>query len=144
MFKKYLVRHFVKNINKDFRVSFADTFEVDIPEEHIYITFNYDKELDQMYDDFLYEQFGKRYNIFLLSLLHEVGHIITYEDELEEDRDIIYGLLKLDYEEGKSDIAEYNHKYFLIPMEFEATCWAVEYYENHKEKCDKLIKRLGM
>ena len=35
MFKKYLVRNFVKNIDKDFRISFTDTFEVDIPEEHI-------------------------------------------------------------------------------------------------------------
>ena len=117
---------------------------MDIPEEHIYITFDHDKELDKMYDDFLYEQFGKRYNVFLMSLLHEVGHIMTYEDELEEGRDIIYGLLKLNYEEGKSDVAEYNHEYFLIPMEFEATSWGVWYYENHKEQCDELIKKLGV
>lgn len=144
MLKKDLIRKFVKSIDKDFKVSFTDTFEVDIPEEHIYITFDHDKELDKMYDDFLYEQFGKRYNVFLMSLLHEVGHIMTYEDELEEGRDIIYGLLKLNYEEGKSDVAEYNHKYFLIPMEFEATSWGVWYYENHKEQCDKLIRKLGV
>ena len=37
MLKKDLIRKFVKSIDKDFKVSFTDTFEVDIPEEHIYI-----------------------------------------------------------------------------------------------------------
>ena len=88
----------------------------------------------------------KNYYIRYREWVNPDGNVeeIDFFDELEEGRDIIYGLLKLDYEEGKSNVAEYNHKYFLIPMEFEATCWAVDYYENHKEECDKLIKRLGM
>lgn len=144
MLKKDLIRKFVKRIDKDFKVSFGDTFEVDIPEEHVYVTFDHAEELDKMYDDFLYEQFGKRYNVFLMSLLHEVGHIMTYEDELEDDRALRYGLLKMVFDEGKSDVAEYNHHYFLIPMEFEATAWGVEYYESHKEECDELIRKLGV
>ena len=48
------------------------------------------------------------------------------------------------FDEGKSDVAEYNHHYFLIPMEFEATAWGVEYYESHKEECDELIRKLGV
>jgi hypothetical protein len=29
-------------------------------------------------------------------------------------------------------------------MEFEATSWGVWYYENHKEQCDELIRKLGV
>ena len=79
-----------------------------------------------------------------MSLLHEIGHIMTYDDDLDDTRDILYGVLKLNYKEGKSDITEYNNMYFKIPMEYDATYWGVQYYRNNKEKCDKLIRMLGV
>lgn len=144
MNKRKLVRDFVKSIDKDFKISFVNTFEVDIPEEHIYATFLRNPELDKIYLDFLENEFGEKFNMFLMSLLHEIGHIMTYDDDLNDARDIFYGMLKLNFDEDKSDITEYNNLYFKIPMEYEATYWGVQYYRNNREKCDRLIKMLGV
>ena len=77
--QKRLVRNFVRDIDPDFKVSFTNTFEVDIFDEHIYATFHKNPDLDRMFLDFLEEEFGIKINMFLISLLHEIGHIMTYD-----------------------------------------------------------------
>ena len=144
MKNKRLVRDFVKSINKDFKISFEEVFEVDIQEEHIYATFDKHKDIDDMFLNFIKDEFGTDCgNIFLASLLHEIGHIMTYDDDMDEDRDIQYGLLQLAYEED-NDVLKYNNMYFRIPAEYNATYWGIQYYRNNKEKCDKLIKCLNL
>lgn len=144
MNREDLVRDFVKSIDEDFEISFEDTFEVDIFDEHIFATFDKDEELDKMFLDFLQKEFGVQINMFMISLLHEIGHIMTYDDELDDDRTLTYGVLKCLYEEGKSSVEKYNDMYFRIPAEYEATAWGVQYYLENKEKCDKLIERVGV
>lgn len=144
MNREDLVRDFVKSIDEDFEISFEDTFEVDIFDEHIFATFNKDEKLDKMFLNFLQKEFGVQINMFMISLLHEIGHIMTYDDELDDDRTLTYGVLKCLYEEGKSSVEKYNDMYFRISAEYEATAWGVQYYLENKEKCDKLIEKVGV
>ena len=68
---------------------------------------------------------------------------MTYDDDMNDDRSVVYGLLKVQFDEGKANIEEYNDMYFHIPAEFEATAWGVQYYLENKEKCDKLVRILN-
>lgn len=144
MSKIKLIKDFVKNINSDYRIKYGNVFEVDIPEEKIFITFQKHQKEDEMVQQFLEKEFGKRYNSFIIGLLHEIGHIETYEEELDDDRDMVYGLLKVAYEEGESSVEEFNDMYFRIPAEYNATYWGVQYYETHKKECEELIKKLNI
>ena len=142
MSKIKYVKDFVRNINPEYKVKYGNIFEVDIIEEKIFITFNKHQEEDAMVQEFIEKEFGKKYNTFLIGLLHEIGHIETYDEDLDEQRDITYGLLKMAFNNGEADIKEYNNSYFYIPAEYNATRWAVEYYENHIQECETLIQNL--
>ena len=115
-----------------------------IPEEKIFITLNKHKEEDEMVQKFLEKEYGKRYNSFIIGLLHEVGHIETFEEDLDEERDLVYGLLKIDFNNGNSDIEKFNNMYFRIPAEYNATAWAINYYETHLQECQELAKKLNI
>ena len=142
--KKHYLRKFIREIDEDFKLSFGKAFEVDIPEEEIFVTFNKDEEIDKMFLKFLKKEFNIEMDMFLISLLHEVGHIMTYDDDMNDDRSMVYGLLKVQFDEGKANIKEYNDMYFHIPAEFEATAWGDQYYLENKEKCDKLVRILNI
>lgn len=144
MSKMKYIRDFIKNINSDYRVKYGNVFEVDIPEEKIFITLNKHKEEDEMVQKFLEKEYGKRYNSFIIGLLHEVGHIETFEEDLDEERDLVYGLLKIDFNNGSSDIEKFNNMYFRISAEYNATAWAVNYYETHLQECQELAKELNI
>ena len=144
MSKIKYIREFVKNINPDYKVKYGSVFEVDIPEERIFITLNKHQEEDEMVQKFLEKEFGKRYNSVIIGFLHEVGHIETYEEELDEERDFSYELLKMRFNEGGASVEEYNNLYFRIPAEYNATAWAVDYYEAHQKECEELIKKLNI
>lgn len=144
MSKMKHIRDFIKNINPDYRVRYGNVFEVDIHEEKIFITLNKHKEEDEMVQKFLEKEHGKRYNSFIIGLLHEVGHIETFEEDLDEERDFVYGLLKIDFNNGNSDIEKFNNMYFRIPAEYNATAWAVNYYETHLQECQELARKLNI
>lgn len=144
MSKMKYIRKFIKNINPEYRVKYGNVFEVDIPEEKIFITLNKHQEEDEMVQKFLEREYGKRYNSFIIGLLHEVGHIETFDEELDEERDLAYGLLKINFNDGNSDIEKFNDMYFRIPAEYSATAWAVNYYETHLQECQELAKKLNI
>ena len=138
------VKDFIKNIDNDFEVYESNTFEADVTQEEVYITFSDDKESQEVYLKFLKQEFGKNFNPFVISLLHEIGHIKTNDEEMLEDRDLVYGLLKMDFYNGTSSIEEYNNMYFRIPAEYAATEWAVNYYNKNKKECEKLAKNISI
>ena len=144
MSKMKYIRKFIKNINSEYRVKYGNVFEVDIPEEKIFITLNKHQEEDEMVQKFLEKEYGKRYNSFIIGLLHEVGHIETFDEELDEERDLAYGLLKIDFNDGNSDVEKFNDMYFRIPAEYNATAWAVKYYETYLQECQELAKELNI
>lgn len=81
-----------------------------------------------------YNNFVKRFpqaenlGLFTLSLLHELGHLET-EDEIIED-------------EREFDKNISNEEYFNLPNETIATNWAGEWIESHLKEAESLDRKL--
>lgn len=136
-----ITREFVRSIDPEIRVTFfEDEFYAISQSKIINLTFK-PSEYDSLYDDFLMNRFGISTNPFLSGMLHEIGHIMTFDEQLDRERSIIYYLLDLDFEVER--FRDFTNMYFAIPSEFEATRWGVEYYLSHKEHCDNFLKEIG-
>ncbi len=134
---------FVKEIDDTIRVrvSFEEFYAISC-DRLINVSLEGDALGDRLMDNFLQMRFGISINPFLFGMLHEVGHIQTYDEQLDDERAILYYMLQLDFDEER--IEEYSYMYFQIPSEFEATSWAVNYYLSHKEQCDNFVKEIGL
>ena len=132
------VTQFIQSIIPDVEVEFEDDeFCVNIEERVINIGINPDPEGDRLIQEFVFNKFGVPMDSFLIGVLHEVFHIITYDKEaMEEDR-VLYALLTMNYDE--MSLEEYSQIYFNLPTEFKATEGAVKYYLENQEKCDAFM-----
>ena len=134
---------FIKEVNPDYAVKFQKyDLECDIDEETIYVGESYDKRTDRYFANFVNQLNPEcsKVNPFLLSLLHEIGHIETYTEEDEDDKDKIYSMLKIQYDEEElSDetLEEYCNMYFRIPLEQNATEWGIDYALSHLDLMQK-------
>ena len=138
-----LIKEFVQSINPEIKVHMSgDEFYCIISEKLINVPFVSDSEGDRLFDEFVMDRFGKSINPYLMGILHEVFHIITYDENLDRDRDILYYMLQLDFKEERYE--EFTRMYFSIPSEFAATEGAVNYYLSHKEQCDNLMKEIEL
>ena len=136
-----ITRDFVRSINPEIKTTFFENeFYAISSEKIINLTFVPD-EFDGLYDAFLREHFGISINPFLIGMLHEIGHIMTFDETLDHERSIIYYLLDIDFDYKR--FRDFTNMYFAIPSEFEATKWGVEYYLSHKEHCDNFLKEIG-
>ena len=125
-------------IDVDFNTS---EFCVDIENECVFIPLNSKEEENKMFLDFIGEEYGEYdMDADVLGILHEIGHIFTYDENLAWAREIQTLRLRLDFDAAASDLREYNFAYFRIPAELNATNWAVEYYRNHRQECNNLAK----
>ena len=138
-----LIKEFVQSIDPEIKVHMSgDEFYCIISEKLINVPFVSDSEGDRLFDEFVMDRFGKSINPYLMGILHEVGHIKTFDSNLDKDRDILYFMLQLDYTNERYE--EFTNMYFSIPSEFAATEWAVNYYLSHKEQCDNLMKEIEL
>lgn len=137
-----IIEKFVHFIDSTIEVDFAHDFCADIAEYKIYIEDYAHPEEDKLIQTFVQERFGIQMEPFLIGLLHEIGHLMTYEAELDEQRTIMYALLTFAYDEGEHE--KYSNIYFTIPAELAATTWAVEYYKNHTKQCEQFLDELFM
>lgn len=137
-----IIKNFVHSIDSTIEVDFAHNFCADISEYKIYIEDYAHPEEDKLIQQFVNKQFGIIIEPFLIGLLHEIGHLMTYEAELDEQRTIMYALLAFAYDESEHE--KYSEMYFKIPAELAATTWAVEYYKNHTKQCEQFLDELFM
>lgn len=136
-----ITRDFVRSINSEVIITFQeDEFYAITGAKIINVTFKPD-ELDGLFDSFVYKYFGVHINPLLMGILHELGHIETFDDDLDRERSIIYYLLDIDFEIERW--RDFTNMYFAIPSEFEATRWGVEYYLSNKEFCDNFLREIG-
>lgn len=141
MTKIELIKWFVSLIDGDIEISTEyDSFCVDLEDKCIFIPLEEEvnSEPERLYMEFLEKEFNFYTEPFLISLCHEIGHIMTYTKELESERQFLYTMLQCGYKE--EEFEEYNRMYFLIPSEYEATKWGIEYINNNKELCDDFMK----
>ena len=136
------IRNFVHTINPDIKVRISnDEFYAECRNNLVNVCLQRDEIEDQIFDDFVQRKFGVSVNPFLMGILHEVGHIMTFDEDLDQDRSILYFMLQINFKEERW--REYSDMYFQIPAEFEATTWAVNYYLSHKDYCDNFVKEIG-
>ena len=144
--QKQIITDFIKKIDTDYEVFFEKVFSADVYEEQVFVGSKayikcYDSE---MFMNWFSKEFGFTMNKWLIALLHEIGHLETTSEKLQEQRDLLYKALTLLYEDNTLSIEELNERYFNIPCEYAATAWGVEYYLKNKEKCENLIKTLDL
>ena len=134
------IEEFIESIDGFIDVEFnTPEFCVDIENECVFIPVNGNKEDSDMFMDFIHEHYQEyEMNANVLGVLHEIGHIFTYDEKLAMAREIRMLKLRLSFDAAVSNLKEYNFAYFQIPAELNATNWAVEYYRNHRQECDSL------
>ena len=139
------IKDFIREINPMVQVKFQDLeLEVDIDDEVIYVGKSVDKRADKYFMAFVKKINSKAefINPALLSLLHELGHIETWTTEDREMKDFMFNVLKLSYEDvdifaTDELLKEYCFQYFNIPLEKNATEWAIDFALEHKDLLDK-------
>ena len=101
-------------------------------ENRIYLGFRTTKLEDKAFIDLVNElepNFFQKYKIslWLLSVLHEIGHIQTHDEELEDDYNFCVDFLnelRLNNEITDKEQSEY---YVRLDLEKMATQWAIDY-----------------
>ena len=78
-----MVNNFIANINEEYIAVESDTFEVNFNDYEI--NYAVENEVDDFYNNFV-ERFPLASNFapFVLSLLHEVGHLETEDDIIDD------------------------------------------------------------
>lgn len=76
---------------------------------------------------------------FLSSILHEIGHIETFQSIDENDlEDCLSTIADLEYRAlsdiSKEELHEINKLYFEVPIEKKATEWAIQYMREHTKE----------
>lgn len=126
-----------------YKFQLSDCFEVCWHSKIIHFTIE-DRIEDEWFYEFIKKTFGfETEHGFLLSILHEIGHIKTYDflpseitnfDEDESER-ISKQMQNANAEESKA----LNFEYFNLINELSATKWAVRYMRNNPEEIEKLV-----
>ncbi len=78
-----MINNFIANINEEYIAVESDTFEVNFNDYEI--NYAVENEVDDFYNNFV-ERFPLAGNFapFVLSLLHEVGHLETEDDIIDD------------------------------------------------------------
>lgn len=138
-----LVQDFVNTIDKDIVIKKGRRFEVDVAEEEIFLGNKRFDRVSQLLMNWLYSKTKVNVNWLVLSILHEVGHIMTDTEELQDQRETLNAIYSFMYEQEVITETEYFISYFEIPAEYNATMWGLNYYLNNSQKCQELAKMLG-
>lgn len=83
-------------------------------------------------------------NITFLSILHEIGHIMTRNQETLDNRDLQENIYNFLEEQKIITNEEHNFAYFSIPCERRATMWGVEFYKDNEELCKQIIEKINL
>ena len=137
------IKSFIMEVNPMLSVKFQEyDLECDVFDETIYVGKSYDKRTDRYFREFVNELNPEcaKINLFLLSLLHEIGHIETWDEDEADNKDMIYSLLQMEFEDsnlGDADLKKYCDLYYHIPLERNATEWGIEFALSHMDLMKK-------
>lgn len=104
---------------------------------------------DEVFNDFLADEFDLiNPNIFIISLLHEVGHYMT-DDDFDVFENLYFwnakqdNLEKLNATTDEEERKALEYVYFRFPDEYAATEWAVDYYRSNPQKIAKMTAKVN-
>ena len=122
---------------------FSSDFSYDPEDDRVYFSIIVAERSDRLFKQYVSTHFHfETPSIFMLSLLHEVGHAYTLHtfskmrlETAHEAKKIIEEALEMD------DSDEIYSLYFDLSIEKVATAWAVDYYKANRKRCDNFYSR---
>ena len=142
--KRFYVKQMVKQIDKTIKVKFGKCLECEPTENTIYVNNRTDIIDIVTFRDYVKELNSKcKFNTLLLGILHEIGHIYTYEEQNEEDYNRDTKLLSLLFQEKKLSAKQLNELYVRLPLEANATKWAIDFAMQNKKFCKYYQNKIG-
>ena len=122
---------------------FSSDFSYDPEDDRVYFSIIVAERSDRLFKQYVSTHFHfETPSIFMLSLLHEVGHAYTLHTfskmrlkTAHEAKKLIEEALEID----NSD--EIYSLYFDLSIEKVATAWAVDYYKANRKRCDDFYSR---
>ena len=142
--KRFYVKQMVKQIDKSIKVKFGKCLQCEPTENTIYVNNKTDIIDIVTFRDYVKELNSKcKFNTLLLGILHEIGHIYTYEEQNEEEYTRDTELLSLLFKEKKLSAKQLNEFYVRLPLEANATKWAIEFAMKNKKFCTYYQNKIG-
>ena len=129
------LKRYIKNIDNEIKVKFENCFECDTDKKIVWLALKDNKQDSEMFKAWYEKYFNEILtdkDLLYISTLHEVGHIMTWTQELEDERTEMYSLMQVAHTYQLISTQELNNQYFEIPMELLATKWGREYYVNNR------------
>ena len=147
--ERLLIEDFIHSIDNTLKVKVSKNkmFECDIPKKTIYIGIkNVDKRENELFIEWLktLPEYQENINRRILSILHEIGHFKTYNEQEFQERQNVFSMLTFMYEQDVIDYKEYGLAYWNMTNEKKATLWGLNFYKTHKKECNNLVKLLGL
>ena len=103
------ITNFIHSIVPDVEVIYEDNeFYVDLDERVINVGINPDPQGDELIQEFVFEKFGVAMDSFLIGILHEIGHLMTYDEQRNVEGNFLYLILQMSYSPYK--YKEYSYK----------------------------------
>ena len=133
IFKILKLRKYIKNIDSEIKVKFGKCFECDTDKKIVWLALRDNKQDSTMFKNWYEKYFNETLtdkDLLYISALHEVGHIMTWTQELEDERTKMYNSMKIAHIYQLMSTQKLNEQYFEIPMELIATEWGRNYYKN--------------
>ena len=142
--KRFYVKQMVKQIDKSIKVKFGKCLECEPTENTIYVNNKTDIIDIVTFRDYVKELNSKcKFNTLLLGILHEIGHIYTYEEQNEEEYTRDTELLSLLFKEKKLSAKQLNEFYVRLPLEANATKWAIDFAMQNVKFCKYYQNKIG-
>lgn len=142
--KRFYVKQMVKQIDKSIKVKFGKCLQCEPTENTIYVNNKTDIIDIVTFRDYVKELNSKcKFNTLLLGILHEIGHIYTYEEQNEEEYTRDTELLSLLFKEKKLSAKQLNEFYVRLPLEANATKWAIDFAMQNKKFCKYYQNKIG-
>ena len=142
--KRFYVKQMVKQIDKWIKVKFGKCLQCEPTENTIYVNNKTDIIDIVTFRDYVKELNSKcKFNTLLLGILHEIGHIYTYEEQNEEEYRRDTKLLRLLFKEKKLSAKQLNEFYVRLPLEANATKWAIDFAMQNKKFCKYYQNKIG-
>lgn len=138
------LNHWLKKYDFDCRVRGADTDFYWYHDDTISYTFFFEQASADNWE-LLMEELDCHYdlNMFYTAFLHEVGHSETYfsfgEEEIEACNELHRLICKDPYSFAEGPDYVYTH----MPIEYEASRWAVNYINTYPDRIRELVNLVG-
>jgi hypothetical protein len=122
---------------------FSSDFGYDPEDDTIYFSIAISERADRLFKSYIEKTFHFNVpHIFMISLLHEVGHFYTLHtfskmriEAAHSAKDLIEEALKMDNDD------EIYSLYFDLSIEKVATAWAVDYYRKNMKRCEDFYSK---